>query len=560
MRTQSSREDTEITSATETQRHGERQTPRSQSAQKANAETRRLCVSVSLWFIVLCVLCQLCVVIVVTGCSRKNPEPPLVPQVSGTIDIVGLSAPVRVVRDRWGVPHISAETQDDPFFAQGFVQAQDRLFQMDLWRRASLGRLSEVLGGNFIDRDTMTRRVQYRGDLDREWAGYAPETKAIATAFVRGINTWVARARERPPEEFVRAGWLPAYWAPPDLLTRTDAFVASSDGLLEVERPGQPDVVGDAIRSVGTAPFFIGSSGPPASSTAVKAVGRAAASAGEVTFSEATPRLIAPSPRYLVHLVAPGWNVIGAAAPWLPGVVYGHNDRVAWAMMPIDVGTQQIDVESVSTTPVTVVGDRIRVKGRADPLAFQIESTPRGVIVSTDREHGLAFAVAWRGFEPGGAAEMAATAIDRARTLADFRAALAHWKMPARRFVFADADGHVALQDAPSAGRIREARAEGATADAVFAHVLGVTPAARRFNVGPLPRPADDGQVRGDVDVRAWDRSRMLNAPGQSAWRAGAHYDDAATAWSAGEMFPLVFSEEAIRANAEATLTLSPKR
>jgi penicillin amidase len=476
------------------------------------------------------------------------------------MEIVGLSAPVRVVRDRWGVPHIFAEAQDDLFFAQGFVQAQDRLFQMDLWRRAALGRLSEVLGGNFIDRDTMTRRVQYRGDLDREWASYAPDTKAIATAFVRGINTWVARARARPPEEFVRAGWLPAYWAPPDLLTRTDAFVASGDGLREVARAGLPDVVGDAIRSVGTAPFFVGSSGPPASSTAVRAVGRAAASAGEVTFSEATPKLIAPSTRYLVHLVAPRWNVIGAAAPWLPGVVYGHNDRVAWAMMPIDVDTQQIYVERVSTTPLTLVGDRIRVKGRADPLAFQIESTPRGVIVSTDREHGLAYAVGWRGFEPGAAAEMAATAIDRARTLADFRAALTHWKMPPRRFVFADADGHVAVQDAPSAGHAREARAEGAAADAIFAHVLGVTPAARRFNVGPLPRPADDGQVRGDVDVLSWDRSRMLNAPGQSAWRASTHYDDAAKAWSGGEMFPLVFSAEAISANAEATLTLSPKR
>ena len=536
---------------------------RSRAALRAAAEPRRLCVSVSPWFMFFCVLSHLCVV----GCGRRSPEPPpLVPQISGVIEIVGLSAPVRVVRDRWGIPHIYAETGDDLFFAQGFVQAQDRLFQMDLWRRAALGRLSEVLGGNFIDRDTMTRRIQYRGDPESEWASYGPDTNAtnatsaIAAAFVRGVNTWVARARARPPEEFVRAGWLPAYWAPPDLLTRTDAFVASGDALEEVERSGLPDVVGDAIRSVGTAPFFIGSSGPPASATATRAAGRAAASAGEVTFSEAAPRLNAPSPRYLVHLVAPGWNVIGAAAPWLPGVAYGHNDRVAWAMMPIDVDTQDVYVERTSTTPATVVGDRIRVKGRADPLAFQIVSTPRGVIVSTDRERGLAYVVGWRGFEPGAAAEMAAPAIDRARTLADFRAALTHWKMPARRFVYADADGHVAVQDVPAAGRLREAPAERAAADAVFAHLLGVTPAALRFNVGPLPRPPDDGQVRGTIDLRSWDRSRMLNAPGQSAWRASAHYDDAAKAWSGAEMFPLLFSEDAVRANAEATLTLSPRR
>ena len=104
----------------------------------------------------------------------RGPRPPsaALPQISGTIVLDGLAAPVRVVRDRWGVPHITAENQDDLFFAQGFVQAQDRLFQMDLWRRSVQGRLSEVLGANFIERDAMTRRVQYRGDLDGEWASY----------------------------------------------------------------------------------------------------------------------------------------------------------------------------------------------------------------------------------------------------------------------------------------------------------------------------------------------------------------------------------------------------
>src|SRR5207237_6441685 len=113
----------------------------------------------------------------------------------------GLSAPVRVVRDRWGVPHIHAETTDDLFFAQGFVQAQDRLFQMDLWRRSAQGRLAQVLGPNFIERDAMTRRVQYRGALDAEWASYGADAHAIAEAFVRGINAGVAVAGSNPPEE-----------------------------------------------------------------------------------------------------------------------------------------------------------------------------------------------------------------------------------------------------------------------------------------------------------------------------------------------------------------------
>src|SRR5262249_49696828 len=139
-------------------------------------------VSISLRLIVLFVLCQ--PYVVVTACSPKQPEPPLVPQASGTIDIVGLAAPVRVLRDRWGGPHVDAATEDVFLSARGWVPAQDRLFQRDLWRRASLGRLSEVLGGNFIDRDAMTRRFQYRGGADVEWDSYGPDAKAIATAFV----------------------------------------------------------------------------------------------------------------------------------------------------------------------------------------------------------------------------------------------------------------------------------------------------------------------------------------------------------------------------------------
>src|SRR5476651_671157 len=189
---------------------------------------------VSPWLFRLCALCILCVS---AACRRAPaPLPPLVPQVTGTIEVAGLTAPVRIVRDTWGVPHIYAQSAGDLFFAQGFVQAQDRLFQMDLWRRASQGRLSEVLGPNFVARDVMTRRMQYRGDLDAEWASYGPETKSIAGAFVRGVNAWVVLARERPPEAFVLAGWRPEEWSAVDLLSRTDAFSSSGDAVDEVFR------------------------------------------------------------------------------------------------------------------------------------------------------------------------------------------------------------------------------------------------------------------------------------------------------------------------------------
>ena len=124
------------------------------------------------------------------GCRRTTspPPPPHAAHIAGTLQVPGLHAPVSVVRDVRGIPHITASNSADLFFAQGFVQAQDRLFQMDLWKRASQGRLAEVLGSNFIERDAMTRRIRFRGDLDAEWAAYGPDTHQIVASFVQGIN------------------------------------------------------------------------------------------------------------------------------------------------------------------------------------------------------------------------------------------------------------------------------------------------------------------------------------------------------------------------------------
>ena len=460
---------------------------------------------------------------------------------------------MRIVRDHAGVPHIYASTQADLFFAQGFVQAQDRLFQMDLWRRASLGRLSEILGANFIDRDAMTRRVQYRGDLDTEWASYGADVKRIAEAFVGGINAWVSIVRDHPTEDFALARWPPSYWRAEDLLTRTDAFLESGGVFGEIRRRGLPDAVRDALRLVGTAPFLVGPA-PPAALVGVRAAPHATAANGTVRAIDARSSLSAPSPRYLVHLSAPGWNVVGATAPWLPGVAIGHNNRVAWGAAPADLGTGDIVVDDLSRVRLGAT-ELIRVKGRPDMVPFTRDTTPHGVVIASDRDRRRAFVLRWSGFDPGTAAELGALALDRARDAAEFRAALERWKTPGRRIVWADADGR---GGSPGAGR---AVADRSVADqALFAHPLGVTAAARqRFDVGPVPRPADDAQMQLAMEIAAWDRSRAINAPGQAGLPAMAHYADAAARWSSGGSVELWFSDEAVQRNAEATLTLIPR-
>ena len=489
---------------------------------------------------------------------------------------------MRIVRDRWGVPHLYAQNQDDLFFAQGFVQAEDRLFQMDLWRRSVQGRLSEVLGPNFVERDAMTRRVQYRGDLDAEWASYGPDTQAIAAAFVRGINAWAARARERPPEEFVLAGWTPELWSPIDLLNRTDAFVASGDAVEEVSRQHLSDVIADAIRRVGTQPFFMGLAAPVRVNASTPADATGIASVSSATHVKTQDN---PSRRYLVHLNAPGWNVIGLTSPWLPGVAIGHNDRIAWTLDRFDADTEDVYAEPAGASMMSVIKDAIDVKGRAKPFEFDIERTPHGVVVASDRARNLVFTVRWSGTEPGGAAELGAMAMDRARSWTEFRAAAARWKMPARKIVYADVDGHNGFQVAalvpirrasewagwqtpdhlPHAFNVPDRTALPATQSGdpvVFAHPLGITDASRRrFNVGPLtPRAPGASPFGTAFDPADWDRSRAVNPPGQSGSPDSAHFADLAKLWAAGESVPLAFTDAAVQANAETTLTLMPVR
>lgn len=407
-------------------------------------------------------------------------------QVSGTLTVSGLREPVTVHRDPWGVPHIFAQNQEDLFFAQGFAAAQDRLFQMELWKREGQGRLAEVIGPELVERDRLARLFRYRGDLEQEWATYTPGTKEIAAAFIRGINSFIAQGHL--PVEFEVAGFTPEPWAPEDLLNRFETVAIAIYGpllsmvyarlveLAGTERaqellPGNPpapvvvpdgldlsffdeptvknlssllELMRDKIRFSPTESV----GGDTGGSNNWVVSGERTVTGKPLLANDPHRAITLPSNRYMVHLSCPGWNVIGATYPHLPGVQIGHNDNVAWGLTihgPIDA---DLHLEGLDSANLHTITEHIVVKGESEPRAIELSWSKNGAIVLEDDARQRAVAVRTTAQEPGTAPYMAAIGLNRTSDATELRQALRHWKAPAQNFVFADVQGNIGMQAA----------------------------------------------------------------------------------------------------------------
>ena len=147
----------------------------------------------------------------------------------------GLKAEVEVFRDEWGVPHIYAQNMDDLFFAQGFVVAQDRLWQMEIWRRTGEGRVAELVGPAGLPHDRLIRLFKFRGPYDEaEWNSYHPEGKRIFTAYAAGVNAFIASAGDNLPVEFKLTGIRPEPWTAEQLLLRARVSDSLGDARAEL--------------------------------------------------------------------------------------------------------------------------------------------------------------------------------------------------------------------------------------------------------------------------------------------------------------------------------------
>ncbi|HMJ72252.1 MAG TPA: penicillin acylase family protein [Solirubrobacterales bacterium] len=342
------------------------------------------------------------------------------PKQKGTIELAGLEGSVRVRRDRWGVPHVEAGSAADLWFAEGFCHGQDRLWQMDFYRRALSGRVSEFAGEEGLPVDRLMRTLGMRRTAEREAASLDPELRALLERFCEGVNAAAASAKAMPFEmQLLRLEFEP--WRPADILGlgKLLAFGLSTNWEKELLRadmtrelgpelaarldPGYPagnpvvtqepwsgDGLGlaeqiDAVRrSIGMAAEASGSNNW-AVSGALSATGSPLI-AGDPHLPQSMPGIW-----YQVGLTLGDRTVRGASLPGMPGVYMGQNDDVCWTFTNVMADVQDLFVERVEGDrylfedewrPLEVVREEIAVKGRDAPEVLDVRITHHGPLVN----------------------------------------------------------------------------------------------------------------------------------------------------------------------------------
>ena len=427
------------------------------------------------------------------------------------LHVKGLSAPVSITLDQWGVPHIQAQTVEDAFFGQGYSAAFLRLWQLDLNHRRQVGTLAEVFGAEFIKFDHIAKLLMFRGSIEEEWKKLDPKVEGIATAFVAGINARVEELIAEPsqlPAEFVALGMLPGRWEKDDLLR---ARVSTSpniqaevrrcvlavrghleiDGLVHPLEPAWPIKIPEGLdpswvtredlellnHRIAPLPFdqlkkngdgqlaladeifqpdidARNGSNAWVISPALSSTGRAIlANDPHLAFSM-------PSPRMVTHLSAPGFNVTGAGPVWRPGVQFGHNDKIAFGRTDFQIDQEDLYVLQLtqngacyqgpqSDLPIERVTESIKVRNQPD-VSVDLAFCALGPIVSErlDQKRAIVLRAAW--LQPGAAVNLEYVPKLFAKNWTEFRAAIRHavW---GTNYMYADVEGNIGWQ---SAGRV----------------------------------------------------------------------------------------------------------
>lgn len=459
------------------------------------------------------------------------------------VDIDGLGAPVEIIRDNWGVAHIYASTSYDLFFAQGYTQAQDRWWQMEFSRHIGAGRIGELTGKNnaVLGNDLFIRKFGWYAAAQRDWNAMSEESKAVLEAFADGVNAYVLnRDKNDLALEYNLLGVTGVNitvdpWTPVDSLAWAKVMADNLSGNWESEvlRSELTEVLGEEMTNqfmptwpFGDKPTILKAEDLPiseaslssgsdtagligidnsfatdyASNNLAAAFGKGAGIgsnnwvvSGELTAS-GKPLLAndphlgiqMPSIWYEVglHCETVGetcpFNVTGFALPATPGVIIGHNDRIAWGVT--NVGPDVQDLYRIKVNPenelqyewngewrdMTVREEVINFGDGEAPITLQVRETHLGPIINDyefdsetgevsgyNNEEPLAFH--WTAIAETSTILDSAVRLNMAQNWEEFREALSYWDVPSQNFVYADVDGNIGYQ---VPGRV-PVRAEG---------------------------------------------------------------------------------------------------
>ena len=341
------------------------------------------------------------------------------PKQRGTIELPGLEGRVRVRRDRWGVPHVEADVKHDLYFAQGFAHGQDRLWQMDFYRRVVEGRVAEMAGPEGLPIDRLMRTLGIRRVATEEAAALDPQLRGLLERFCEGVNAAAASATAMPFEmQLLRLDFAP--WRPVDILSlgKLLAFGLSTNWERELLRADMLRALGPEL-SARLDPTYpadnpivnqeVWSGDGLAMVEQIDAVRRSMGMAAEASgsnnwavsgsLSASGAPLIAGDPHlppsmpgiwYQVSLRHGDRFVRGASMPGMPGVYMGQNNDVCWTFTNVMADVEDLFVERVEGDnylfedewrPLRTVREEIAVKGR-DPVALEVRSTHHGPIVN----------------------------------------------------------------------------------------------------------------------------------------------------------------------------------
>ena len=427
------------------------------------------------------------------------------PKTNGTIQLTGLEAPVEIFRDADGVAHIYASNQHDLFMAQGFAHAQDRFWQMEFSRRIGNGTLSELLGAGTLETDRFIRTVGWHRTAQDELEQMEPEMVEVLEAYSQGVNAYLASKGGSYALEFAilrltGVQYEPEPWTPLNTITWGKVMAWDLGGNRSIElayahliaRLGQ-NAYDELVLPYGEdKPVIVSNLPTDASLAAIPDAIHERLAFGEgdelgsnnwvisgsrtesgfpILADDTHLGIQLPSIWYEngIHCSPVGpdcpYNVVGFTFPGVPGVIIGHNDRIAWGVTNVGPDVQDLYIERINPQnpnqyqvrggweDMQIIDEPIYIAGEEEPEIVRVRVTRHGPIINdiaggTNEEWYFGWqpvALSWTALEPG-TIWKSVLMVDRAQDWEEFREALSYWDVPSQNFVYADVDGNIGYQ------------------------------------------------------------------------------------------------------------------